>query len=67
MAHVRIRRCIDPSALAQPERRGIVDVASAAPSDQAGVDELLESIENSDADARFVPDLSGESWYENAA
>jgi hypothetical protein len=66
MAHVRNRRCIDPSALAPPERHGMVDVTAPAPSDQAGVDELLEWIENSDSDARFVPDLSGES-YKNAA
>lgn len=66
MARVRNPRCIDPRAVIPPEGceglRGTVPVSS----DQAGVDELLEFIENSVSDARFVPDLSGE-WYKNAA
>ncbi|MGE5171182.1 MAG: hypothetical protein ACM3JC_12540 [Rudaea sp.] len=65
MAHVRKQRCID-GRLTPPPRRGKLDVASPASSESACVDELLEWIENSDPNARFVPDLAGES-YKNAA
>jgi hypothetical protein len=46
--------------------RGTLDIASPPPPDQTYVDDLLEWIENSEPNARFVPDLSGES-YKNAA
>ena len=66
MARVRNQRCIDPAAVTLPDGREMLDATLPVSSDQAGVDELLEFIENSVTDARFVPDLSGE-WYKNAA
>jgi hypothetical protein len=66
MARVRNQRCIDPGAVTLPDGRDVLDGTPPVSSDQVGVDELLEFIENSAPDARFVPELSGE-WYKNAA
>lgn len=66
MARVRNQRCIDPGAATLPGGREMLDGTPPVSSDQVGVDELLEFIENTVTDARFVPDLSGE-WYKNAA
>ncbi len=66
MARLRNQRCIDLGPLMPPDGREGADGTLPVSSDQVGVDELLEFIENSVSDARFVPDLSGE-WYKNAA